>query len=210
MITITYQNSFHRRMGLPMSSPGSVTHWIGQLKAGDATAAQPLWERYFHRLVLLAGKRLRDAPRAPVNGEDVALSVFDRFCRDAARGALPQLSDRDGLWQWLVVNTAHKAIDVLRGEQSRKRGGGRRHEVSDEELQRVLGDEPSPDFAAEVAEEYRRLLDLLPGDDLRQLAIWRMEGYTLDEIAIRMNCVTRTVKRRLQLIRDHWEQEGVS
>ena len=26
-------------------SHGSITHWIGALKAGDLAAAQPLWER---------------------------------------------------------------------------------------------------------------------------------------------------------------------
>ena len=30
-------------------SHGSITHWLGALKAGDLAAAQPLWERYFQR-----------------------------------------------------------------------------------------------------------------------------------------------------------------
>ena len=38
---------------------GSVTGWIGDLKAGGDSAAQHLWERYFHRLVHLARARLR-------------------------------------------------------------------------------------------------------------------------------------------------------
>ena len=38
---------------------GSVTRWIGDLKAGGDSAAQHLWERYFHRLVHLARARLR-------------------------------------------------------------------------------------------------------------------------------------------------------
>ena len=46
-----------------MSSDGSVTVWIGHLKAGDHAAAQRLWERYFRKLVRLARARLRDAPR---------------------------------------------------------------------------------------------------------------------------------------------------
>ena len=36
---------------LPMSCPGSVTYWVGQLKEGDADAAQCLWEAYFQRLL---------------------------------------------------------------------------------------------------------------------------------------------------------------
>ena len=37
-------------------SHGSITHWIGALKAGDLAAAQPLWEHYFQRLVRLAAR----------------------------------------------------------------------------------------------------------------------------------------------------------
>ena len=33
---------------------GSVTRWIGELKAGEPDAAQRLWERYFADLVRLA------------------------------------------------------------------------------------------------------------------------------------------------------------
>jgi DNA-directed RNA polymerase specialized sigma24 family protein len=43
---------------------GSVTHWLGALKAGDAAAAQHLWERYFDRLVRLARAKLRAMPRS--------------------------------------------------------------------------------------------------------------------------------------------------
>ena len=39
------------------------------------------------------------------------------------------------------------------------------------------------------------------------MALLRMEGYTVDEIAARLGCVARTVKRKLQLIRDIWKEE---
>src|SRR5262249_34442859 len=32
-------------------APASVSHWINPLKAGDARAAQQLWERYYPQLV---------------------------------------------------------------------------------------------------------------------------------------------------------------
>ena len=43
---------------------GSITRWIGDMKTGGDSAAQHLWERYFHRLVHLARTRLRSARRA--------------------------------------------------------------------------------------------------------------------------------------------------
>jgi len=61
---------------------GSVTHWLGELRAGDRGAAQPLWDRYFQRLVVLARARLRavQAATADADEEDAALSAFDSFC----------------------------------------------------------------------------------------------------------------------------------
>ena len=70
---------------------GSVTHWLGALRGGELDAAQPLWERYFARLVRLAQARLRTnrRPGAAEDEEDAALSAFDSFCRAATAGPLP-------------------------------------------------------------------------------------------------------------------------
>src|SRR5260370_2188908 len=95
-----------------MSTTTSVTEWIGQLKAGDQAAAERLWERYFRRLVGLAGKKLGGNRRRVADEEDVALSAFDSFCRGAGRGRFPLLSDRDDLWPLLLLITARKAADV--------------------------------------------------------------------------------------------------
>src|SRR6516164_1255619 len=104
-----------------MPTPGSVTAWIEQLKAGDAAAAAPLWQGYFRRLVGLARQRLGAAPRRAADVEDVALSAFDSFCRGAAAGRFPRLDDRDDLWALLVTITARKAAEQVRRERRLKR-----------------------------------------------------------------------------------------
>jgi len=200
--------------------PGSISRWIGDLKAGDLAAAQPLWERYFARLVELAHAKLRATrrPGAVEDEEDAALSAFNSFCAGAARGSFPLLSDRDDLWRLLVVITARKACAQIQRRTRQKRGGGQH--ILDETalagmdadaygqgLDLVIGSEPTPEFAAMVAEEYRRLLDALGDDTLRQVALDRMEGYTTDEIADRLGCARRTVARRLDLIRKIWTTE---
>ncbi|MGA7497553.1 MAG: ECF-type sigma factor, partial [Isosphaeraceae bacterium] len=90
---------------------GSITHWLGDLRGGDLAAAQPLWERYFGRLVVLArGKleRQRHA-RAEADEEDAALSAFNSFCVGVAQGRFPQLADREDLWRILMTITVRKA-----------------------------------------------------------------------------------------------------
>ncbi len=196
-----------------MPSPGSVTHWIGQLKAGEAAAAQPLWEGYFRRMVELARQKLQGLPRRAADEEDVALSAFHSFCRGAGAGRFPQLSDRDSLWPLLMAITANKAVDLLRREHRLKRGGPPPEAggpADEADVAQVLGREPTPEFAVQVAEECRRLLELLDDEGLRELALAKMEGYTNEEIAARLGCVPRTVERKLRVIRKLWGEGGTS
>jgi DNA-directed RNA polymerase specialized sigma24 family protein len=196
-----------------MSSPGSVTVWIEHLRAGDAAAAEHLWEGYYRRLVGLARQKFLGRPRAAADEEDVALSAFHSFCRGVDQGRFPRLADRDDLWQLLVLLTARKAASLVRDETRKKRGGGmvlHASALADEDslLAEFIGTEPTPDFAAQVAEECRRLLDGLDAD-LRAVAQAKMEGYTNEEIARQQGCVVRTVERRLRIIRGLW-QEGTA
>jgi DNA-directed RNA polymerase specialized sigma24 family protein len=197
-----------------MSSAGSVTHWIAQLKAGNHEAAQQLWERYFQRLVGLVRVNLRDAPRRAADAEDVALSAFESFCRGAEQGRFPQLRDRHDLWRLLVTLAARKAFARLRPEGQQERGGAgpdapaERRGSPEEEvgIDPVIGSEPSPLFAAQVAEEYQHLLDSLQDKELCAVAVWKMEGHTNAEIAARLGCVRRSVERKLSVIRKIWEE----
>ena len=194
---------------------GSVTRWIGDLNAGGDSAAQHLWERYFHRLVQLARARLHSARRAGTieDEEDAALSAFDSFCRGAANGRFPQLASRDDLWRLLVVITVRKVLCQLERRGAQKRGGGR---LAGESaliggdaadgggLDRIAGHEPSPELAALVVDEYRRLRDGLRSEALRQVLDLRLEGYTREEIAERLGCAERAEKRKLDVIREAW------
>jgi DNA-directed RNA polymerase specialized sigma24 family protein len=190
-----------------MSSEKPVTHLIHLLKAGDRVAAQGLWEAYFQRLVGLARAQLASVPRMVADAEDVALSAFDSFYRRAERGEFPRLEDRNDLWQLLFVLTVRKAINLVRYQGRKSRGSGRLVTLSDLEgleVDLVLGREPAPEFAAEMIDECRRLLDLLPDPTLRSVALWKMEGYTNVEIAAKLGCIDKTVERKVRAIRDIW------
>lgn len=188
-------------------SHDSVSQWLTRLKDGDRTAVTPLWNRYYPKLVAAARARLANGPRQAADEEDVALCAFDSFCRDAAAGRLPRLDDRDDLWRVLLLIAGQKAVDLIRYETAAKRGGPRGADGA--EVDALPADEPTPEFAAQVAEEFRRLLDVLPDPALRELAVWKMEGHTTEEIATKWGCVPRTVERRLKVIRSLWAGEAV-
>jgi RNA polymerase sigma factor (sigma-70 family) len=203
-----------------MSSPGSVTDWLARLPEGDQEAARRLWQHYYPRLVGLALQRLRGAPGRHGDAEDVALSAFASFCRGAEQGRFPDLFGRDGLWRLLVVITARKAANLLQHERRQKRGGSRVRTFSDLQdddpdgegasFADLLGREPDPQFAAQTAEEARRLLAALADPRLQAVAVWKMEGRTNEEIATFLGRSVPTVERKLRLIRTLWEAEEES
>ena len=194
----------------------SVTRWIGDLKLGGGSgeAARLLWERYFEQLARLAQSWLQSAARGVADGEDVALSAFDSFCRGTAEGRFPQLANRDELWRLLFTITARKAANQRRRERQLKRGGGRLVAGVDldggaakgDALAQVAGTDLGPEYTAAVADEIRRLFTELPDESLRVVALLRMEGYSNEEIATALDSSLRSVERKVQLIRAAWER----
>jgi DNA-directed RNA polymerase specialized sigma24 family protein len=169
-------------------------------------------------MVQLARARLQASRRRAHDEEDVALSAFYSFVRGAGSGRFQQLRDRDNLWPLLVVITVRKAIDVRKHATRQKRGGGKVRGESawlnaadgsdhDGGINLVIGDEPTPAFVAELAEQTQRLLDALGSEELRQVAVWKMEGYSNQEIAAKLGRVERAVERRLRIIRGVFQRE---
>ncbi len=198
-----------------MSDDGSITGWFDSLQAGDREAAQGLWRRFASRLIALARARLQSAPRRAADEEDAVLSAFDSFCRGAEEGLYPQLQDRGDLWNLLVAITVRKVSDQLKHERRQKRGAGAvlcetdlaRASDGDRAFAEIISSEPTPQLAAEMGEQCQRLLELLRDADLRAIALWKMEGYTNDEIAGKLDCARSTVQRKLNLIQARWQQE---
>ena len=193
-------------------STPSITRWIADLKRGDPQAAASLWRQYFERLVHMARRKLGATPRRAADEEDVALSAFRCLCDGAARGQFSILTDRDDLWRLLATLTIRKAIDLKRHAGGKKRGGGQVRgesvfgDAGDEPagLDQFLSEEPTPALLATLAEEHTRLLEALQDDTLRQVALWKMEGYTNEEIAAKLGLTCRSVERKLERIRTKW------
>jgi DNA-directed RNA polymerase specialized sigma24 family protein len=202
-----------------MATSHSVTLWLQQLKQGDRQAVGPLWERYFTRLVQLARSRFpRTATTGAASAQDVALDAFASFCRRAEQDGFARLSDRDDLWQLLVVLAFRKRCNQIKHEQRQRRqpADGRVYAASALEqdggeegalMTNLLGREPEPALVVQATEECRRLLAELEDEQLRRVALWKVEGFTNEEIAAKLGRSVSTVERKLARIRRLWEKE---
>lgn len=198
-----------------MNPTHSVTQWISRLKEGDVAAAEVLWRRYFDALVRVARSRYSAASRGEADPEDYALSAFADICQKAAAGRYPLLTGRDGLWGLMLDVTAKKALRQRRRETTAKRGGSMiaaslQSEATLAGVPALLQCDPDPSEIAAMAEQVRLLLDCLRDERLRAVALWKLQGFTNDEIADKVGCVTRTVERKLESIRQSWTRELLS
>lgn len=191
----------------PGREPGSVTRLLGPLRDGDGAAAQKLWDRFFARLVALAGSRLGPNRTQPVDPEDVALQAFAHFCRLMGRPdageRFPEMADRENVWRVLARITVWEALDYVPPATRPVVGGA-------EGLDRVPA--PQPPVTDGFTEEVVKLLDQLRGRNpaqtarLRRLAVLKMDGKTNKEAALELGCGVGLVELLLRAIRRIWEE----
>jgi DNA-directed RNA polymerase specialized sigma24 family protein len=203
-----------------LSSDDPVTLWIDELRHADETAARNLWNHFVSRLYELGRKKLGPEMRRVYDEEDAAQSAFHSVCAGIAAGRFPDLGDRGNLWHLLVVITARKVAHRLRHEHQQCRDVHRNladsifspasEDLPNAHINRIDSREPTPEFAAEFAETCETLYQSLDDPDLQQVVTLRMEGYEDAEIADRLKCSRRTIQRRLEIIRRHWNRLELS
>jgi RNA polymerase sigma factor (sigma-70 family) len=199
-----------------MATQGTVTRLVQDLRSEDSgicnRAAQLIWERYFHDLLELARNNLSRKIRRRVDEEDVLQSMYKSFCLRQQRGEF-DLAGRDALWKLLMTITLNKARNVARDQGREIRNPDREQAIpGDDEresqrwaLEQMEAAGPSPAEAAVLNEALELRLDALTDPELRQIALWKLEGYTNREIAVKLGCVERTVERKVGLIKAKWK-----
>lgn len=207
--------------------PSSVTQWLRRVQRGrDDAAAQQLWQRYWRQLAAVARRRLRHlgARCRTADEADAVQEAFAAFFRRLEEGAYPDCRDRNDLWCLLVKIAENKARQLARAQRRRKRGNGKVRgdsavmpggslrgnafdRLADVERELPLAEptleEPSEAFVDHLLDTFSLFYGSLDSTE-REVLRGRMQGYTNDEIAARIGCVTRTVERKLKVIRSRW------
>jgi len=190
-----------------MTEPGSITQCVLALQGGDQDAAARLWNEYFERLLPIARRAITGKRSESADEEDVVLSAFHNFFRSTEEGRFREIGNRDEVWKLLVVITRCKSLDLVRAEASIKRGGGKPR--SDELLQQITCEQPTPAFTAELVDETRWMLTLARREDdcLHLILVRKLEQKSNQEIAAELECSVRTVERKLRLFQGIWQRD---
>jgi RNA polymerase sigma-70 factor (ECF subfamily) len=187
-----------------MDDEAQFARLISGLRSGDEIVVREFCDRYGDLLHRLADRHLPDRLRRRLGPEDVVQSAYRTFLRRARAGEF-RLQDSEGLWRLLCAITLTKVREQMRFHLRQKRGLAqevglptRSPEDSTPGFEPAATD-PSPAAAAEFADQFQRLLNSLD-DEERQVVDLKLQDYTNDEVAERLGCSERTVRRLVKRV----------
>jgi DNA-directed RNA polymerase specialized sigma24 family protein len=182
----------------------------------DEQACNDLWDTVYQQLAAMARQRLATQNRRMADEEDVALSTVKSFVRAAEQGRLSAIQNRDELWRVLITIMARKTNALRQQLDTEKRGNGA---VRGDSVFATTSQNRSAGFdqmahpahpeqlVEDLIGECRERIEALPDESLRQIALKKMEGYEVTEIAIQLGLATATIKRKLARIRILWADD---
>ena len=198
-----------------MEINSSVTDWITQLRNGHSSACDKLWPFYLQRLTSLICQKLETSRTEVSDEEDVLIDTCEVCFRKIKEGNYPNISSRHDLWRLLTKIATRKSIDQIR----RSRKGVDRLRLDSthvtnnsgigteyNHIDNLPGAEPTPEFAAMVADESRHRLNQLPTKMVSVVKL-RLQGFTLKQITEKTDVSLPTVQRYLSYVREIWSED---
>jgi RNA polymerase sigma-70 factor, ECF subfamily len=169
---------------------------LGLLRGGDERAASEIFSRHSARLLAAARTRLSRHLAARVDEDDIIQSTFRSFFRRAGNGgySAPRTGD---LFNLLIVIAMRKVNARADYHQAGQRDVRRSQAGDDLPAMEASDDRPLRELCLTIDE-------LCSGREeaQRQIVAFRLEGFSIHEIAARTGRSRRTVERELQWFRE--------
>jgi RNA polymerase sigma-70 factor (ECF subfamily) len=168
---------------------------MARIRAGDDAAETVVFRRFVHQLVALASQQFDAWMRDRIDVEDVVLSAYKSFFLRNSRGDF-DLGGWDELWALLAIITVRKCrrrrkfLRALRRDAARERPWPEGNDQGAWLPDRA----PTPVEAAILAETVEQLFQAMSEQD-RPVVAQILAGYTAEEVAQRLDCSERTVRR---------------
>ena len=168
---------------------------MARVRSGDGAAETVVFRRFLQRLIALAARQFDGWIRDQADVENVVLSAYKSFFRRNQRGEY-DLTGWDELWALLMIITLHKCTKRRKHLRAARRDAGRQVPLAghDHHMTWVPDRSPTPEEAAILTETLEQLLQSMTPDD-RPMVEHILMGYTALEVAERLDCSERTVRR---------------
>jgi RNA polymerase sigma factor (sigma-70 family) len=196
------------------SNNESFEELLDAMQKGEDQAFTTFFNRHYDQLVQFASKKLGSFPLRAFDADDVAQSAMKSLFK-SLRANRYEVQNSVELWRILITITKNKLLDRRRRQQTQKRGGGN---VRGESIWAQAGEDSglyeqqdtrqnmTPDAQVELLETTDLLFQRLEDDKTREVARLLLAGYRINDIAEELNCVRRTVERKISHIRELWSE----
>ena len=184
------------------SSPDYQDDPLGSLEQGDDESFQRLLTDVLPTLAAYAKSRGLQEDDA----QDRVSSAIKSMWKCYQRGGISRISS-DHLIRLLFRITERKLIARRRARGAQKRGGDA-VKVPVSSFDQFAGREYTPQEIIVMSEDAAQLMALLPDKALQDVAQWKLEGYSEEEIADKLGCATRTVRRKVAMVKALWSHEA--
>ena len=181
---------------------------LRDVRTRDA-AMERIQRKFYDGLVRYARSKLRTRTVDTADAHDVALSALMSFIGHAEKGEFRTLDNREHVRKLLFTIAFRKAMRVVERKSAATNGGNHVR------CSWPSGDIPGVDgklvldeiILQESLEQVRNLVQKIPDVKARTVAILFLEDRTLEEMAGQLSCATRTIERKLRLIREFLSKE---
>jgi RNA polymerase sigma-70 factor, ECF subfamily len=180
-----------------MSNDKSNESFFIRLNGGTESAAAELEAKYRRRLCALVERELSQRYRGREDPEDAVQSALASFYRGVDQKGF-HIEDSMSLWALLATITRRKILKHAEYHSAKKRSPDREVNGS---IDWSVGQEPSPDEAALVADLIQKTLQGLNPPDPEIFRL-RLQGFTRSEIAQKTGCSESIVRCKLDRLRD--------
>lgn len=191
-------------------SPESEAQWqefIQGLASGSSSAQEQFWQRYGKRLDVVTRRHFPPGLNRRLAPEDIVQSTCRSFFTRIKDGRL-EVSDRDSLWGLLCAIALNKTRMKQRFHLAQRRAINREQDInassSDSSERPSLEPAAStapPDEAVIFAEQLERVMEMLDATEKEILQL-KLDNYTNQEIADKVNRSERTVRRVVDRLQD--------
>ena len=178
--------------------------WIRTIVDLEDGYEEVVFQQYARRLIGLARTRLPDNLQRRVDADDIVQSVFRSFFRRNQEGQFA-FDDSFDVWHLLAAITYRKVLNSIKHHYRDKRNPGREVHGGGEDSMAtgppIADRTPGPEDLNVVVDYLNWILAQLP-EDYQGILQMRMEGFSIAEIAEKVDVSERTVKRVLARVRD--------
>lgn len=170
----------------------------------DSNDEADVVRRYSQRLIAFARTRLPEDMVRRVDPEDVVQSAYRSFFRRLKQGEFVFDEEHD-VWQLLATITFCKTRNLIKHHHRQRRDA--RRDQPESAGRAILDREPNAEDVAMFFESLEKLLAALP-ENYHEFVLLRLDGYSIEEIASRVQRSQRTVLRVLARVRELGEAQS--